>query len=842
VRRRDQEGSRAIVREEYKAPRIHRPKYLKKRVVPSSSPSIKIPETQQEVLPYRETVAVEVKRPVDFHSQDYSTVTGSQVISVAVTEDTAASKDTTEGDSTLGSSIPPDSPIQAESGSSTREESSNASPSHPRAGSGFWNNIVTNFTGCKQSVSSSVDRPRGGQQSQYSSLKLLVDRSDPISEADTLPSRLTAEPLEHRDSIQPSSSFLAARAADLDLQPIVDPDQCRREIESEAGLEFLSAVSSPGGSRNQDGVGLRPPPTPEPAVTGRRTRRSQGGNLSSPRRVAASRAELRHHGAPERLTTPIRVVRGKPTSPNDSEILAASNLLSAALSMSNSQQEPSPHMGRPPSATSEKTLQPDFRDQLRQLRAAARSNQNSRSGSQAKTGQTSSPGGKAMEMGSPRRLSPEKNSQSAATSSTPTQDQPIPSLENVDAAAGEMEVDEVDGEPALSSSLAPPPPVLDAALGKSIMPLHLHEAEPAISELDIPTMPLLQPAEFVVPLPIDGRIKHQYVAELKERYKDIDDFLNFPRSKRLVDAMGDMIGQLNNTVVHTDLGLNGSMTQTASTTEEVLWAEDASSKFAFLAQIINILRGFDHHIVVVARSGPTLDLIQTYLRGKNVNYRQHSRTGSVGDLQEGDRDDPMRYTLLSTHSESLKYLPRSASLIIAFDDSFDAAMLPAWCSTSPFIPILLLLVINSAEHVGRCLAQDTPEPERLRRLVKAVVHVHKELGEMPFHLEFRHDLSLDPGARLALVKKDLGAKIAHAARRTAEALQSGNFALNFKLRPIGELDLAGLEDQPLSTEESKEVSSSASRAGTPAGQKRLRVRKVLEVHNHSDRNLGRTQL
>jgi len=347
-----------------------------------------------------------------------------------------------------------------------------------------------------------------------------------------------------------------------------------------------------------------------------------------------------------------------------------------------------------------------------------------------------------------------------------------------------------------------------------------HEIEKTMSELDIPTMPLLHPSEFVVPLPVDGRIKHQYLAVLKERDEEINDFFNSPRSPRLISSMAHMIRQLNDTVVHTDLGLEGPATQIASTTEEALWAEDASSKFAFLGRIISALRGSRHHIVVLARSGTTQDILRSYLRGKHISYQQFSGTDSVINSQQSGHDDPMTYTLLATDQDSIKKIPSSASLILAFDDSFEASILPEWLSTTRFVPILLLLVVNSAEHVGRCIPPDIAEPERLRRLVKAVWHVQNELGEMSLQLDFGHTFSL------ALVKKDLGAKIAHAASQVAEALQSDNFALNFTLSPISELDLSGLEDDPPSAEESKEVSSRASRAGTPAGQKRLRVSRL----------------
>lgn len=469
-----------------------------------------------------------------------------------------------------------------------------------------------------------------------------------------------------------------------------------------------------------------------------------------------------------------------------------------------------------------------LREKLRQIRAASRVNQNSRSRSQTNTRSSESLTMAAMETRSVRQLSPPHKDQPLATVSTRAEDLPIPSLENVDGNTAETKEDRVIAEPALFPSSGPPQPVLDTPSSQIVVPAQVSKVEKAVSELDVSTMPLLHPCEFVVPLPVDGRIKHQYVAELAERYKDINDFLQSTTSPRLIRTMGEILRKLDDTLVHSDLGLSGPPTQVGSTAQEVLWAEDASSKFAFLAQLIDILSGSHHQIVVVARSGATLDLLHSYLNAKGVACRESPEAGSAEGVQGARRDEPIRYTLLATTRDSMANIPRSASLIIAFDASFDAAMLPEWCTSTRFVPVLLLLVVNSAEHVARCVPEDLPETERLRRLVKAVVHVHSDLGEMPLHVDYQQAFNLDQGARLALVKRDLGAKIAHAAAKTAEALQSNDFALNFTLRPISELDLTGLEDRQPSPEGLKETSLSASRGGTPGGQKRVRVSCMTE--------------
>lgn len=920
--RTDRSSSPAIGEEAQHTPRIPRHRYSRIRIIPSSSQSVEIPETQQEVLPNRSNFAVEISRPIGFYSQNYPTAPNSQVERNSATQDTANSKDNTEGDSTLGSSIPPDSPIRSTAGRIADPESlTQVLLSYPRTNPLSEHNSLASVPKYPIALSSGVEVSPAGHELQSGRQGLLVVRSDPVS--DTVRSLVAEHPADHTNSSPPVSPLFYTDEGELDLQPIIDPNRVEEESGTEGELEFLSSFSSsvsktyhqsvqPGTTRpHPNSARLRQsrvakenqPSTPKTPckqvehedtsqAIGNRTDRShstsalpfstksaQNSSPTSSRRFhfqpsplgasvtllesprATSRVKSTHKPTvvvahPSQVPsipsspTPISYVPTRRTSrlasspphsafsPNHSVLTSQPNFPPIQPNMANSHRESSPRVRRPPNAPSEMAPEIGLREKLRQIRATSRANQNARSKNQANTGDSRSPTTSRLETRSLRRPSPEKDMEPLGATSTPAEDQPVPSLENVDGPVGDVEVEKADGESALNSSLGAPLPILNAPSAEDSMAVQDHEAEKTITNLDIPTMPLLQPSEFVVPLPIDGRIKHQYVAELAERYKEINDFLNSPKSPRLINAMVQMIRQLNDTVVHTDLGLNGPATQVVSTAEEALWAEDASSKFAFLGHLFSILHGSTHHIVLVARSGTTQNLLNSYLKGKGVTYRQYPGLDNVGASQEGAPDDRMMYTLLCTDKNSLKSIPRSASLIIAFDDSFEANMLPEWCATTRFVPVLLLLIVNSAEHVGRCIPQDIPQPERLRRLVKAVVHVQGELGEMPLQVDYRHAFNLDPGARLALVKKDLGAKIGHAATHVANALRSKNFALDFALQSISELDLAGLEDQPPSTEDSKEASLSASRAGTPAGQKRLRVSRLDGDDNVSDCYIG----
>lgn len=905
----------AIAQRKQDTLRSRRQRHSKKRIIPGSSSSAEVPESQQEVLSDHDEVVVEVNRPIDFCSQDYSTVTGSQVASVIATQETGPSKNITEGDSTLGSSLPTDSPVQAAAdrsmirGSTSQvlssyPEASTTSPYHSAAGGTDQN-----------SLRSGLNHNCVGELSQPEPIGLLVVRSDPVEEADTVRSNNITKSTERKYSNSSLSPLFVPDEGGFDRRPRGDPNRSKEEIETEGELEFLPTVSSPISSGNLIAVQLTiTHDNTKTAVSsvGAEQLQSEVHHSRLPI-LHASYSGPRHQQASPLSTTPIESLSGSPTAsacttaiqgtrpasyspfhsksslpdatsahteplratsqvkrdhkravttsrrsqavrplpssesvrepavaarertrpaspllhptppPHQSVQSSPSDLLSKETQMANSHRETSPHVRKPPSAPYKMSPESGLREKLRQIRATSRANQSSRSRNQANTGDSKSAATTALETRSSCRPSPPKKVQSPAIISTGAEDQPVPSLENVDGSTCEVEFDKPAIEPALSSSMAPPQPVCDPASGTSNVPIQVPETEKTVPQLDISARPLLHPYEFVVPLPIDGRIRHQYIVELAQRYKDINDFLGSPRSPRLINAMTEILRKLDDTVVHTDLGLNGPATQPGSTAEEALWAEDASSKFAFLAQLINILGGSNHQIVVVARSGTTLDLLHSYFKGKGVNCRLASEAGPVEDLQGAEQGDLMRYTLLPTTRNSLTNIPPSASLIIAFDSSFDAAMLPDWCTSSPVIPVLLLLVVNSAEHVARCVPQDLPQSERLRRLVKALVHVHGGLGKMAPLVDYRHASNLDQGAQQTLVKKDLGAKIAHAAGRTAEALRSNNFAFNFTLRPITELHLAGLEDHPPLTAESKEVSPAASRAGTPCGQKRLLV-------------------
>jgi Class II histone deacetylase complex subunits 2 and 3 len=888
-------SSPLIGQEERDTARAPRQRHFKNLVILSSSSPTQIPETQQEESPRPGDIAVEVNRPIDFDSQDYAIATDSQVErnlgtqstqstqgtrGAQDTQGTAASKALSEEDSTLGSSIPPDSPFQLAAGHSTiQESSSQVLPPIPSASSTFQKRSAAGASISRTIATSGVDFFSAGQ------------------------------PIEQSSSSSPRSPLFFADEEDTDLQPLSDPNRLEEESSTEGELEVLpildstaagSAVSRVQVEQSQGEGQVYPhiastSPVPAefieaPNLCGNSTPAVREGSeqpadtISTPIQSSPALSSGRFYSqlssqdapathtecplaassskSPHKLSvtipsllkslaaqssqsfseptsptgkTPssIPFLRHPTTSPHDSIFSSGSNLSPIQADMANSHRESSPRVQRPPSASIERTPELSLREKLRQLRATSRASESSRSRNQGISETPRSPTIASVETRSVSRLSPLQGTQSAAILCTAAEDQAIPSLENVEGSNTEMVVDRTDVERASSSSLAPPLPVVHAASENSTVEMEDHENEKTVSELDIATMPLLRPSEFVIPLPVDGRIKHQYLAVLKEKDEDINDFFNSPRSPRLISSMVQMIRQLNDTVVHTDLGLEGPATQIASTTEEALWAEDASSKFAFLGRLISTLRGSHHHIVVLARSGTTQDILRSYLQGKHINFQQHSETESMINSQQSGRDDPMKYTLLATDQDSVKKIPSSASLILAFDDSFEASILPEWLSTTRFVPILLLLVVNSAEHVGRCIPQDIPEPERIRRLVKAVWHVQNELGEMSLHLDLSHAFSL------ALVKKDLGAKIAHAASQVADALQSDNFALNFAPSPISELDLSGLEDEPPSTEQSKEVSSRPSRAGTPAGQKRLRVSQTHpEINAYSNRCTG----
>ncbi|KAI9834560.1 MAG: hypothetical protein M1819_002936 [Sarea resinae] len=343
--------------------------------------------------------------------------------------------------------------------------------------------------------------------------------------------------------------------------------------------------------------------------------------------------------------------------------------------------------------------------------------------------------------------------------------------------------------------------------------------------------PELGKMEFVVPLPMDFRVRDQYEQVIFNYRDEIEKFTSvvidsgperFPSQREnaksaaelsqpeLIDVMKEMIERVNNVTNHADMENNGTLTQQdVSAEEEAKWAESCSSKFKFLRRFIDLSRSQEIHVAILAQSGRLLDIIEKFLQGNHVVYDRPDRYSQSDLAAQG----PLNVSLLATGEAGASAIVSTASLVIAFDGSFNAedrhvrALRSHMFNVGQLSPAISLVITNSAEHIEKCLPHDLAEDERLQALVGLIAQRRHAVGVLPAD-------TLPPTA---------------AADRVVEFLAMGGLEEQWPLPPIGEL--AGLQSDP-------ESHVSGSEQSTSSGEAQSQTTEVKESRKRGSSTVG----
>ena len=245
--------------------------------------------------------------------------------------------------------------------------------------------------------------------------------------------------------------------------------------------------------------------------------------------------------------------------------------------------------------------------------------------------------------------------------------------------------------------------------------------------------PRLDKMEFIVPLPMNTRVRDQYVSTIHYYRQAIERFmLDDHPSRELLDLMQTMIHRVHRVTVHIDLENNGALTQQdVSPEEEATWAENCSSKFQFLRHFFGAAHQQDKHVAILAQPGRSLDIIENFLKGRHVRY---NRPDALSISDPSTAKGLMQVSLIATGNEGATTVPRGADVIIAFDSSFNArdpqvkTLRAHVVNASQMSPVVHLIVYSSAEHINRCLPTSLSSSERLKALVRCVTETRREVG------------------------------------------------------------------------------------------------------------------
>lgn len=241
--------------------------------------------------------------------------------------------------------------------------------------------------------------------------------------------------------------------------------------------------------------------------------------------------------------------------------------------------------------------------------------------------------------------------------------------------------------------------------------------------------------EYVVPLTMSPRINEQYCATVNYYAKSVRSFAeDNQHSRDTLQTLNYLLDELSMVTTHMDLQGSGPASQEdVDVKTEAAYAESCSEKFVFLGHVLDIARNDGLHIAVVARPGALLDIIETYLKAKEVLYsRVEQGISSEPTLAHGTT----RVTLMSSNEETDTASIPTADLVIAFDETF-VAIDPGIVSlrSQPnnvhrLSPVLRLVVWASVEHIDLCLPRDLDDAERLRRLVISMLQTQKRVGDL----------------------------------------------------------------------------------------------------------------
>ena len=197
----------------------------------------------------------------------------------------------------------------------------------------------------------------------------------------------------------------------------------------------------------------------------------------------------------------------------------------------------------------------------------------------------------------------------------------------------------------------------------------------------------------------------------------------------IVEKLNTLLCRLGNVATH--IGLEGggpSSQEEINLEEEALYAELSSEKFRFLGQLLALTKESQIHIAVVAKPGHLLDIIEIFLKGKDVSYvRQDTKT---------NHNRPPGLQTVSIIPSGEVILSTPVQLIMAFDETFNAKdthitrLREHQGSGDQLTPVIRLVVYSSVEHLDLCLARSLDPIDRIRKLIFYVWHTQRSVGQL----------------------------------------------------------------------------------------------------------------
>ena len=263
--------------------------------------------------------------------------------------------------------------------------------------------------------------------------------------------------------------------------------------------------------------------------------------------------------------------------------------------------------------------------------------------------------------------------------------------------------------------------------------LSSHSAVPLGANVTQLNAPRLGDMEFIVPLNLPARVKDEYDRAVRQCNRAIERVIVPARTpdKAAIDEYEKVFVRLDNVATHIDLDNETTYQEDVAPADEMNWALSCSSKFTFLKYLLNYLRGDNFSIIIIAREGRLLDILERFLIAMEIRYVRPNNATSTTPTQR--YTTPLEVTLLysTNHPEQLQ---RPAHMIISFDSSINVlgphieSLRTNPSSKFLLTPVVHLMVFASAEHIRRCIAEVIPKHARLKVEANCISHTRDQVG------------------------------------------------------------------------------------------------------------------
>ena len=249
-------------------------------------------------------------------------------------------------------------------------------------------------------------------------------------------------------------------------------------------------------------------------------------------------------------------------------------------------------------------------------------------------------------------------------------------------------------------------------------------------------VPSLGKDEFIVPLPMWGRVRNYYRQAVWNHKDDIEAFmLTRTPQENLKNRMKEMINCVQNFTIHADLEDPTALVEPSglSPETEADWAKICSAKFEFLSRLLVAVSHLNIQIAILAKPGPLLNIVENFLRGHDVScMRADTQTRS-----DSSADSNVHVTLYPTGPQGARMIVGRVQAVIGLDSTFDvnekhvATMRSHVSQIDELVPAIHLIVTNTAEHIERCLTDDLDPTLRLQLLVCCIARARHDVGRLP---------------------------------------------------------------------------------------------------------------